>query len=56
MANGDPTSLESFQKPFMKCFTGQLVFLVDSREPAGEIIAEVEGKGLKKAIIKLTVK
>jgi beta-galactosidase len=56
VANGDPTSLESFQKPFMNFFTGQLVFLVDSRESSGEIIAEVEGKGLKKAIIRLTVK
>lgn len=56
VANGDPTSLESFQKPVMKCFNGQLVFLVESRESAGEIIAEVEGKGLKIASVKLTVK
>jgi beta-galactosidase len=40
----------------MKCFNGQLVFLVESRYSVGEIIAEVEGKGLKKSSVKLTVK
>jgi beta-galactosidase len=56
VANGDPASLESFQRPHMKSFGGQLVFLVESGSAIGDIVAEVEGKGLKKTSIKLTVK
>jgi beta-galactosidase len=40
----------------MKSFGGQLVFLVESGSAIGDIVAEVEGKGLKKTSIKLTVK
>ena len=53
VANGDPTGLESFQKPQMHLFSGQLTVLVQSSEVAGEITVEVSGKGVKKAILKI---
>ena len=53
VANGDPTCLESFQKPQMHLFSGQLTVLVQSSEVAGEITVEVSGKGVKKAILKI---
>ena len=36
-ANGDPTSLESFQKPTMKVFYGMMTAIVASNEIPGEI-------------------
>ena len=49
IANGDPTCLESFQKPQMHLFSGQLTVLVQSGSEAGEITVEVSGKGVRKA-------
>jgi len=54
--NGDQTSLEQFQMPTMKLFSGKLVVLVQSNETAGEVTLEVSGKGLKPARLKLDVK
>ena len=54
IANGDPTCLESFQKPQMHLFSGQLTVLVQSSNEAGDINVEVTGKGVKKAT--LTIK
>ncbi len=53
-ANGDPTSLESFQKPEMKVFSGMMTAIVSSTEEAGEIILEATAKGLKKGTVKIT--
>jgi len=45
--NGDATSLELFHLPTMKLFSGKLVVLVQSSEKSGDIMLEVNGKGLK---------
>lgn len=56
-ANGDPTSLESFQNPRMKVFSGMMTAIVQSEEKAGTITLEASSKGLKTATIKIrTVK
>jgi len=47
VCNGDATSLESFQKPVMKLFSGKLVVLVQAGETPGNIKLVVKGKGLK---------
>lgn len=46
-ANGDPTSLESFQQPRMKVFNGMMTAIVSSSENPGQIILEATSKGLK---------
>ena len=53
IANGDPTCLESFQKPQMHLFSGQLTVLVQSSATPGEITVEVSGKGVRKAELKI---
>ncbi len=53
IANGDPTCLESFQKPQMHLFSGQLTILVQSGTEPGDITVEVSGKGVKKAELKI---
>ena len=53
-ANGDPTSLEPFQRPQMKVFSGMMTAIVSSTEEPGEIILEATSKGLKKAVIRLS--
>ncbi|MFI3314357.1 MAG: beta-galactosidase GalB [Rikenellaceae bacterium] len=53
-ANGDPTSLESFQTPQMKVFSGMMTAIVESTENAGEIVLKASAKGLKSATIKIT--
>ena len=53
IANGDPTCLESFQKPQMHLFSGQLTVLVQSGSEPGDITVEVSGKGVKKAVVKI---
>ena len=46
-ANGNPASLESFQVPKMKLFSGQLTALVQSLEKGGTITLEATAKGVK---------
>jgi beta-galactosidase len=53
IANGDPTCLESFQKPQMHLFSGQLTVLVQAGTQPGDISVEVSGKGVKKATLKI---
>lgn len=48
IGNGDPTCLEPFHLPQMHLFSGQLTVIVQSSDRPGDIIIEVEGKGLKK--------
>ena len=49
IANGDPTSLESFQEPSMHLFSGQLTVLVQAGTSPGSINLTVSAKGLKSA-------
>ncbi|WP_370288364.1 glycoside hydrolase family 2 TIM barrel-domain containing protein [Elizabethkingia sp. JS20170427COW] len=56
MANGNPTSLESFQTPKMKAFSGALVAIVEGGETPGKITFEASAKGVKSAATEITVK
>lgn len=51
--NGDATSLESFELPTMKLFSGKLVVLVQSTRKAGNMELSVSSKTLKTEKIKL---
>ncbi|MGJ1321925.1 glycoside hydrolase family 2 TIM barrel-domain containing protein [Sphingobacterium faecium] len=53
VANGNPASLESFQSPFMKLFSGRLTAIVESAEHRGKIIFEASAKGVKSAKLEL---
>lgn len=55
VCNGDPTSLEPFQKPSMQLFSGKLVVIVQSKELTGNLFLNVTGKGLQKASISIPV-
>jgi len=55
-ANGNSISLESFQAPFMKLFSGQLTALVQSSEKTGTIVFEASSTGVKGARIEITTK
>ncbi len=50
-ANGNPVSLESFQRPRMKVFGGMMTAIIGSTEQAGSITVEATAKGLKKAVL-----
>lgn len=54
-ANGDPTSLESFQHPQMKVFNGMMTAIVAENGKAGEVVLEARSKGLKPNILKINV-
>ncbi|TDO22712.1 DUF4982 domain-containing protein [Pedobacter duraquae] len=56
VCNGDATSLEMFDKPTMKLFSGKLVVLVQSTDKQGNMVLKVSGKGLKGGEIELTSK
>lgn len=51
VANGDPTCLESFQKPHMHLFSGSLCFIVEGGATDGPVNIEVSSKGLVTAKI-----
>lgn len=53
VCNGDATSLESFELPKMKLFSGKLVVLVQSAATAGSITLKVNGKSLKSGSIQV---
>ena len=53
VANGNPASLESFQAPKMKLFSGQLTAIVQTSEEAGTITFEASAKGVKSATLRL---
>lgn len=53
VCNGDATSLESFELPTMKLFSGKLVVLVQSTKKAGAIELKVSGSAVKTGKIKL---
>ena len=50
-ANGNAASLESFQRPKMKVFSGMMTAIVSSTEQPGKITLEATGKGLKKGVL-----
>ena len=52
-ANGNPASLESFQRPQMKVFSGMMTAIVSSTEEAGKIVLEASSKGRKKAQLEI---
>jgi len=54
VGNGDPTSLESFVKPFRKAFNGKCMVMVQSSKKAGEFILKAESEGLETN--KITIK
>ena len=54
VANGNSISLESFQQPKMKLFSGQLTAIVQSSDKAGTLILEASASGLRKASIAIT--
>ena len=56
VANGNPSSLESFQTPKMKLFSGQLTALVQSAEKGGTITLEATAKGVKAGKISIEVR
>ena len=55
-ANGNPASLESFQAPEMKLFSGQLTAIVQTTEQPGVIFFEASSSGVKSAKIELISK
>ena len=56
VANGDAASMESFQVPKMKLFSGQLTALVQSTEKGGTITLEATAKGVKSGKITIVTK
>ena len=52
-ANGNPASLESFQNPVMKLFSGKMTAIISTTEMAGTIKVVAKSKGLKSATIQL---
>lgn len=56
VANGNPSSLESFQLPKMKLFSGQLTALVQSLEKGGTITLEATAKGVRSGKITIVAK
>lgn len=50
-ANGNPASLESFQIPRMKVFSGMMTAIIQTTDKAGAIVLEATGSGLKKATL-----
>lgn len=53
VCNGDATSLESFELPTMKLFSGKLVVLVQSTKKAGAIELRVSGNSVQSEKIRL---
>lgn len=55
-ANGNPTSLESFQIPKMKVFSGMMTAIVSSTTQPGKIVLEATGEGLVKGTLTIESK
>ena len=53
VGNGDPTSLESFVKPFRKTFNGKCMAIVQSTINTGEMTFTAEGEELQSAQLKI---
>ena len=55
VANGDPTSLESFCEPHMHLFNGMLTAIVGSGDRPGELVVKASARGLKSAELRISV-
>ncbi|MGI4883642.1 MAG: beta-galactosidase GalB [Janthinobacterium lividum] len=53
VGNGDATNLESFQKPQMKAFSGQVMAIVQANNQAGTLRLKATGAGLKSGEIEI---
>lgn len=56
VANGNAASIESFQLPKMKLFSGQLTALVQAAEKGGTITVEAKAKGVQSGKVEIVVK
>ncbi|MCF6332828.1 MAG: DUF4982 domain-containing protein [Draconibacterium sp.] len=56
VGNGDPTSLESFVKPFRKAFNGKCMVMVQATKTADEFILTAKSEGLEGAEIEIITK
>lgn len=56
VANGNAASIESFQLPKMKLFSGQLTALVQAAEKGGTITVEAKAKGVQSGKMEIVVK
>lgn len=54
--NGNPTSMESFKKPFRKAFYGKAMVIIQSKKNKGTIKLIAESEGLKMGEVSLLVK
>ncbi|MCH5248216.1 MAG: DUF4982 domain-containing protein [Muribaculaceae bacterium] len=54
-ANGDPTSLRSFQEPVMDLFSGACTVILKAGEKPGVATLTVTAKGVKKGTLKIDV-
>jgi len=54
VCNGDATSLEMFDKPTMKLFSGKLVILVQSTRRKGSMLLKVKGKSLISGTVEIS--
>ena len=55
VANGDPTSLESFCEPHMHLFNRLLTAIVGSGDRPGELVVKASARGLKSAELRISV-
>ncbi len=55
-ANGDPTSLRSFQQPVMDLFSGAATAILQAACEPGTLVFEAKAKGLKSAKLTIEVK
>ena len=55
VANGDPTSLESFCEPHMHLFSGQLTAIVGSKDAGGEMTLRATAAGVKPCTLRIRV-
>ncbi|MFT6867855.1 MAG: beta-galactosidase [Cyclobacteriaceae bacterium] len=56
VGNGDPTSLESFVKPFRKAFSGKCMVIVQAGNQKAEIVLTAKSEGLQSEKMMITVK
>lgn len=56
VGNGDPTSLESFVKPFRKAFNGKCMVMVQATKTADEFILTAKSEGLEGTEIEIITK
>ena len=56
VGNGDPTSLESFVKPFRKAFNGKCMAIIQSTQTPGTMVLKAESAGLTTQTITILTK